>query len=561
MKTANKLLQLGAQSLALAVVAVCTGLQLQAAAPAVTPLTAYTNSIESPVCVATDAAGRCYVTDSKAGRIVVFDAFGRVASTQTDIAGPLGIAVDSAGRIYVGDEKNGSVSVFSPQWQFLFQLGAGAGEFMLPGQIAVVTGSAATTAYVCDRGANSIKVYHDGQFAFAFGSMGIGNGQFDFPAGVSVNIGGEVFVVDQNNNRVQVFDQNGVFQRSFALKAVGLTGRAQGITIDNQGRIYVADSFQGFIKVFGPQGDFLSTLGSYGEGRGQLRSPTGLAADPFGRLLVASANNRRVEVFGLDSYVHLASTSASQVAVGSSDVTLSVTLSGNGPFSFQWRRGTGDLQDGGNITGATTAQLTLSNISLPDSGDYSVVITGSDGTIASPASTLTIAQPPALANQPANQTVLSGTTVSFVVNASGDNLSFQWQLNGTDIPGATASSLLIKNVQPANAGRYTLLVSNSVVNVKSDPAVLTVITAPRQPEALSASPLADGSLQVLFNCDPGFNYVVEASTDLVEWTPLSTMVGDSVPVEFLDEDASNFPRRFYRLHWTHDLLPQLTTGQ
>jgi hypothetical protein len=51
------------------------------------------------------------------------------------------------------------------------------------------------------------------------------------------------------------------------------------------------------------------------------------------------------------------------------------------------------------------------------------------------------------------------------------------------------------------------------------------------------------------DCDAGFNYLVEGSDDLVNWTPLGTVVGDSAPVDYLDSDAINFSKRFYRTSW------------
>jgi hypothetical protein len=113
-----------------------------------------------------------------------------------------------------------------------------------------------------------------------------------------------VFVVDQINDRVQVFDRNGVFQRTFPLAtpadtAGGPTGRPQGIEVGGSGHLYVADSFQGEVREFDAQGNYLATIGAFGEWAGQLRSPTDVAVDQMSRLLVASPNSGRVEIFGL----------------------------------------------------------------------------------------------------------------------------------------------------------------------------------------------------------------------------------------------------------------------
>ncbi len=74
------------------------------------------------------------------------------------------------------------------------------------------------------------------------------------------------------------------------------------MTGDSQGRLYLADAYQGQVRVFDPQGVELSALGSFGELPGQLRTPSGLAIDDNNRLFVASVNTGRVEVFGLDDF-------------------------------------------------------------------------------------------------------------------------------------------------------------------------------------------------------------------------------------------------------------------
>ncbi|MCX6903991.1 MAG: NHL repeat-containing protein, partial [Verrucomicrobia bacterium] len=197
----------------------------QTVAPVATPLGAYAQSLQAPARVAADPAGNVYVTDPPAGRVVLFDAFGRQAACQTGFAGPLGIAVDARGVIYLAEEKTGSVSVFDARWNLLYQLGAGGGEFQLPNHLAVLSSPSNSTIYVADSKANAIKVYAGPALITQFGSAGTGAGQFDFPAGLCLSPSGELFVVDQNNDRVQVFDLAGRFLRAFALGTGNPSGR------------------------------------------------------------------------------------------------------------------------------------------------------------------------------------------------------------------------------------------------------------------------------------------------------------------------------------------------
>lgn len=82
---------------------------------------------------------------------------------------------------------------------------------------------------------------------------------------------------------------------------------------------------------------------------------------------------------------------------------------------------------------------------------------------------------PSISSQPVSQTAAAGGSVSFSVTASGDPApTFQWQKDGADVADATDSTLTINSVAAADAGDYTVIVSNSAGNVTSSAATLTV---------------------------------------------------------------------------------------
>ena len=92
-----------------------------------------------------------------------------------------------------------------------------------------------------------------------------------------------------------------------------------------------------------------------------------------------------------------------------------------------------------------------------------------------------VADPPAILTQPQSQTVMAGTNATFSVTPTGVVLAsygFQWQFNGTNIGGATGTSLTLTNVQSAQAGNYWVVVSNVAGSVTSSNASLTVIVMP-----------------------------------------------------------------------------------
>jgi len=84
---------------------------------------------------------------------------------------------------------------------------------------------------------------------------------------------------------------------------------------------------------------------------------------------------------------------------------------------------------------------------------------------------------PSITTQPLGATVTAGTSVSFTVAATGtDPLAYQWQLNGAAIAGATGVTYNIASASAAQAGNYTVVVSNAAGSVTSNTATLTVNT-------------------------------------------------------------------------------------
>jgi len=517
----------------------------QIVAPAVSPLTAFGGTLQAPARVATDQAGNVYVSDTEAGQVVVFDPFGCEVEVRTIPGKPLGLAIDAQGQIYLSDQQAGSVSVFSSQWDLLYKLGAGAGEFQMPNHIALGPPSSGPAVYVSDSMANLVKVYRGPALINQFGSAGTNSGQFDFPAGVCVSSAGQVFVVDQNNDRVEIFDSAGSFLWTFNLNNSSVAGRAQAALLDNALRLYVADAYQGTVKVFDSgSGAFLANIGSFGESPGQLSAPGGLALDRFNRLCVASANNGRVELYGLDSFLHVSANLTPGAIPAGTNLVLAALTGVPAPLAFQWQR------NGQTIPGATNSQLTVSSVGPTDAGNYTVVITSASGSITSSIASFTVMTPPTIVSGPQNRAVLSGTDVVFKVDASGTALGYQWFYNEMELVGATNSSLELLDVQPYQAGEYFVRVQNALGIVTSPTALLTVMAAPLQMELVSGFIDPDRLLHLTLNVDPGYNYTLEATTNFTDWQPLTLFTNDAGGLlEFIDNDSTNFWSRFYRIQW------------
>jgi len=164
----------------------------------------------------------------------------------------------------------------------------------------------------------------------------------------------------------------------------------------------------------------------------------------------------------------------SQTVTQGQNATFTVAASGTAPFTYQWRF------NGAPIGGATASSYTRSNVQLSDAGDYSVVVANSAGSDTSAKAVLTVVVPPvppAITTQPQGQTVVLGETAAFnVVATGGIPLSYQWRFNGADIAGATDSSYARAQVGAADAGDYSVRVTNPYGSLLSDSATLVVDT-------------------------------------------------------------------------------------
>ncbi len=96
---------------------------------------------------------------------------------------------------------------------------------------------------------------------------------------------------------------------------------------------------------------------------------------------------------------------------------------------------------------------------------------------------------PLITAQPQSISIAQGNTATFSVSASGAGLSYQWRKNTTPINGATAATYTISNVTSANAGNYSVVVSNSFGSTTSNTAVLTVTGSNTPPVANIVSPV------------------------------------------------------------------------
>lgn len=185
-----------------------------------------------------------------------------------------------------------------------------------------------------------------------------------------------------------------------------------------------------------------------------------------------SANNNAVAVTEIEVAPAIATQPVSLVVTQNHTAIFSVTASGTEPLRYQWRFG------GVDLAGQTGATLTISNAQPAHAGSYTVTVNNRVGGAQSEPATLTVLEPPMIAQQPASSTNTVGSTAVFSVTATGTApLSYQWYYNEGAIGGATGAMLMLSNVQKSDAGDYKVVVANSAGNVTSAVARLTVIEA------------------------------------------------------------------------------------
>ncbi len=127
-----------------------------------------------------------------------------------------------------------------------------------------------------------------------------------------------------------------------------------------------------------------------------------------------------------------------------------------------------------------------------------------------PTNSAPVNDPPAITAQPQSQTNSVGANISFSVTVTGTApLAYQWRFYGSNISGATLASYALTNIQPTNAGDYTVVITNSFGSITSSVAALTVNASPfinNQPQSLSVNLGANAAFNVTAAGGTPLNY-------------------------------------------------------
>jgi YD repeat-containing protein len=269
-----------------------------------------TGQLKSPAGL-TISEGTVFVVDSANSRVEQFSSSGAyLGQVGTSGSGtgqfkePWGIAANSStGNLYVADRGNERIQEFSPAGRYLTSWGTWEPSHHLSSPVNLAVG-ATGTLYASDLSADKVSAWTPPEagaahlsYASQIGGSGSAPGQFSRPIASAIDGGGNIWVSDNGNNRVQEFSSKGSF-----IAAYGKEGSSEsqvqfkgpgGIDVNQStGNVYVSDLGNDRIVELSSSGSFIRTFG-----HANLSYPTGLKVDPSGNVWVADYNADKIVEF------------------------------------------------------------------------------------------------------------------------------------------------------------------------------------------------------------------------------------------------------------------------
>ncbi len=256
-----------------------------------------------PRSVVVDRRDNLYVVDMT-GRVQKFSPDGVFLLSwqmpETDLGKAKGLGLDKDGNIIVVEPHYQRLNHFTPQGKLLAQWGRHGtepGDFTLPRAVGVSSrGDFVVSEYTQ---ADRVQVFDavTKKYLRGWGAAGEQPGYFNRAEGLCLDAQNRIYVADSCNHRVQIFDLNGKWLRAYGRAGAGLgeLSYPYDIRVDAAGYQYVCEFGNSRIQIFNALDRPVEILGGPGTRPGQFNNPWGIALDSQGNLYVADALNHRVQ--------------------------------------------------------------------------------------------------------------------------------------------------------------------------------------------------------------------------------------------------------------------------
>ncbi len=260
--------------------------------------------LKDPMDVFVDG-GEVYVSDTGNDRVVVFDksgdpkmSFGSSGTEPGQFKFPYGISVDSDGNIYVADMYNNNISIFDKTGKFIKYFEPEDGyQFDGPSGIRIFDDK----LYVPEVNSGNISVYGlDGKRELFIENSDEEGPHLDKPNGIAIDEDGKIYVADPGLAVVKVFDKKGKYLKDITGKKAG-QGSAftspRGVVVDDNGRILVSDKIGHEIFGFSYKNKQTVSFGEMGANAEQFLFPSGMYLDNDGMIYIVDSTNGRIQMF------------------------------------------------------------------------------------------------------------------------------------------------------------------------------------------------------------------------------------------------------------------------
>ena len=257
--------------------------------------------VNRPAGMAVRGNTELVVTEMEPAAVTVRDRQGKVIrSFGQELDNPYGVAVGSEGCVYVAELINCKIHKFTSDGGVLKAVGGdcdGSGSGGLIAFPAGISVSQNNHIFVCDDTNLKVHVFDKNlDFLFSFGESGECPGQFQSPSDLAFDSDGNIFVADTKREKIIKFSPRGEFLSEFAMK--GQSSELElGVCVGPGDEVYVSDFWNHRVMVYDATGRFVTTFGTKGSEPGQFDTPAGIAVDADGYIYVCDQTNNRIQVF------------------------------------------------------------------------------------------------------------------------------------------------------------------------------------------------------------------------------------------------------------------------